>query len=53
MAEIKKPDVKRREGLPMNEKSYADWQKSFKDIEESIQGLKNEWKSGKKSKKRS
>lgn len=30
---------KYRSGIPMTEKEYAEWQKAFTDIEESIDGL--------------
>lgn len=37
---------KHRSGIPMTEKEYAEWQKAFTDIEESIDGL---YKDGKKA----
>lgn len=29
-------------GIPMSEESYEEWQKSFEDIEESIEGLSDD-----------
>lgn len=34
--------MNRREGKPMDEKSLKEWQKSFKDIDESIELVEKE-----------
>lgn len=51
MAEKEKKESINREGLPMSEESYQEWQKAFTDIEEAINSLYEEDKNAKSNRR--